>query len=281
MDRFGSLVDGAVVCYPKSRVQVGNALAYLNGRPHGASAIVELPKSKPARQSADATISATLRVTNPNIATVSFLWDDTDVSPERDLHAAFVRVDGHTVWRSDPAANGTHVAGVDLSHLVRRGDRVRLELGVEETRRVERARPVTVRIDDIQLLGFDTPDEMASDRLFTPRANGGLKVDVAPASPGGNCHLPMILMPAGPAEQHEKRYTNAPTAGNIADKVEMCLNLLREGRVEGVVTYNLPKDADDPIYQAVKAEYRRAADALSRPPAAAAAGAETTERRRR
>ena len=72
----------------------------------------------------------------------------------------------------------------------------------------------------------------------------------------------MILMPAGEAEQHEKRYPESGTPRNIANKVEMSLNLVRTGRVEGVVTYCLPKTPDDPIYNAVREEYRRAAEAL-------------------
>ena len=49
VQRFGTLVDGVVAAYPKSRVQVGNALAYLNGDVHGASVIIDYPRSKPSR----------------------------------------------------------------------------------------------------------------------------------------------------------------------------------------------------------------------------------------
>jgi hypothetical protein len=72
----------------------------------------------------------------------------------------------------------------------------------------------------------------------------------------------MILMPAGEAEQHEKRYPESGTARNIGRKVEMSLNLVRTHRVEGVVTYCLPKTPGDPIFNAVRQEYGRAADAL-------------------
>ena len=72
----------------------------------------------------------------------------------------------------------------------------------------------------------------------------------------------MILMPAGEAAQHEKRYPEAGTPQAIAEKVRLSLDLVRDGRVEGVVTYCLPKGADEPILAAVKREFRRATDAL-------------------
>jgi hypothetical protein len=86
--------------------------------------------------------------------------------------------------------------------------------------------------------------------------------------------LPMILMPAGEGEQHEKRYTDAGTPRNVAAKVRMCLDLVRDGRVEGVVTYCLPKDG--PMFEAVGAEFRRAAEAISE-----ARGVATTREPRR
>jgi hypothetical protein len=44
----------------------------------------------------------------------------------------------------------------------------------------------------------------------------------------------------------------------------MSLDLVRDGRVEGVVTYCLPKEPGDPTFNAVRQEFVRAADALRR-----------------
>lgn len=264
-ERFGTLVDGVVAAYPKSRVQVGNARAYLNDRPHGAGLVVDLPKSTPTREDDKGSIVADLTVTDPATASVSFYWDSYDLSENRDYHTAFVRLNGKLIWRSDTAGGiGDHVVDLDVSHSVRKGDRVRVEMGIYEQRGVSKY-PVNVRFDDIRVSGFDTPSEMASERLWRTETSGGFKVELLPASrETGRFHLPMILMPAGEREQHEKRYTEEGTPGNIANKAEMCLNLVREGRVEGVVTYCLPKEQGDRIYRAVRFEYRRAADALER-----------------
>ncbi|HEY7119188.1 MAG TPA: hypothetical protein VH475_21545 [Tepidisphaeraceae bacterium] len=270
MSRFGDLVDGVVAAYPKSRVQVGNALAYLNDEPHGATAIVAYPKSRPSRVGDKGSIWADLRVTDPQNATVSFYWDDDDHTTNRGYHMAFVKVDGRIVWQADTAGDvDDHVVEVDLARLVRGHRSVRVEMGVYERQAVSKY-PVTVRFDDIRLTGFDTPTEMASERLWNRKPTGNFSVDLLPANKAqGRYHLPMILMPAGEREQHEKRYSESGSPRNIAEKVRMCFDLVRQGRVEGVVTYCLPKGADDPTFDAVKQEYRRAAADLfsDRPPA--------------
>jgi hypothetical protein len=154
------------------------------------------------------------------------------------------------------------VVNIDLSKAVRGRDSARIELGILEDRGVSHY-PVTAHFDDIRLRGFDTGGEIVSEKLWSRKSTGGFTVELMRASEGkGEFKLPMILMPAGEAEQHEKRYPEAGTPGNIANKLEMSFNLVREGKVEGVVTYCLPKTAEDPIFRAARLEYRRAADAL-------------------
>ena len=264
-DRFGTLVDGVVAAYPNSRLQVGNALCYLNDQPHGASAIVDLPR-KPTQPGDKGTIIADLRVVDPADAGVSFYWDDGDHGDTRGYHQAVVRVDGRTIWRTDTAEiagdGGDRVIDLSLSRYVRRGQTVRIEIGIIEQRGVSKY-PLTARFDDISLTGFDTPTEMASERLWSRRQTGPFTVDLFPAArQTSRFKIPMILMPAGEAEQHEKRYPESGTPRNIASKVEMSLNLVRTHRIEGVVTYCLPKSPGDPIYNAVRQQYQRAADAL-------------------
>jgi hypothetical protein len=263
MQRFGTLVDGVVAAYPKSRVQVGNALAYLNGEAHGATAIIDYPKSQPSRPGDKGSIWADLRVDDPDDATISFYWDDTDQSTNRGYHQAFVKVDGRIVWQADTAGEtADRVVNVNLSRFVRGRQNVRVELGVYEQRGVGKY-PVTVRLDDIRLTGFDT-NEMGSERLWSRKATGHFTVELLPSrQEPAKVKLPMILMPAGEGEQYEKRYPDAGTPRNVAAKVRMCLDLLRDGRVEGVVTYCLPKTG--PTFDAVGAEFRRAAEALNEP----------------
>lgn len=260
--RFGTLVDGVVAAYPKSRTQVGNALAYLNGDAHGATAIIDYPRTQPSRAGDKGAIWADLRVDDPEDATVSFYWDDTDQSNNRGYHQAFVKVDGRVVWQADTAGEtADRVVNVNLARFVRGRQNVRVELGVFEQRGVGKY-PVTVRLDDIRLTGFDTDNEMGPERLWSRKATGHFAVDLLPSrpEPTAKTKLPMILMPAGEGDQYEKRYTDPGTPRNVASKVRLCLDLVRDGRVQGVITYCLPKSG--PTFEAVGTEFRQAAQAL-------------------
>jgi hypothetical protein len=264
VQRFGDMVDGVVAAYPKSRVQVGNALCYLNGEPHGASAIVELPRSASTRAGDRGAVAADLAVADPENATISFYWDATDASTNRGYHEAYVRVDGRVIWEADTAeGKDDRVIYLNLARFVGGRRSVRVELGVYEDRGVSKY-PVTVRFDDIRVTGFDSP-EMSPERLWARRSssNFGVQILAARETPT-QVRLPMILMPAGEGDQFEKRYPEAGTPRNVAAKVAMCLGLLRDARVEGVVTYCLPKDPKDrPMFDAIGNEYRRAATDLA------------------
>jgi len=261
--RFGTIVDGVVAAYPKSRVQVGNARNYLNDRPHGATAIVDFPKGRSSNAGDKGAIWADVRVTDPARAGVSFYWDEDNMSNERGFHLAYVRLNGEIVWQVDTAGGeGDRIVDLDLSRDVRAGQMVRMEIGIVEKRPVSRY-PLSARFDDIRLTGFDVP-EMASERIWSRKATGGFTVDLAAASkaPQG-FNLPIILMPAGDPEQHEKRYPEPGTARNVANKVKLCVDLLNDGKVEGVVTYCLPKTDGDPVFEAVRQEYGRAAGGVA------------------
>jgi hypothetical protein len=261
LQRFGDMVDGVVTAYPKSRVQVGNALCYLNGQPHGATAIVDLARSASTRPGDRGAVAADLNISDPENATISFYWDVTDAPSNRGYHEAYVRVDGRVIWEADTAASkDDRVVYLNLAKFVGGRRSVRVELGVYEDRGVSKY-PVTVRFDDIRVTGCDSP-EMSPAKLWTRRSSGNFDVQVYPARQDPvRLKLPMILMPAGEGEQHEKRYPEAGTPRNVAAKVAMCLGLLRDGRVEGVVTYCMPKDG--PMFEAIGNEFRRAASDLA------------------
>ena len=58
MERFGDLIDGAVVAYPASEAEIDNAANYLRDRPHGISIVAGFPKKEPALAGDGASIEA-------------------------------------------------------------------------------------------------------------------------------------------------------------------------------------------------------------------------------
>ncbi len=258
VDQFAGLVDGVVAAYPKSRLQVGNALAYLNDEAHGATTTIEFPRRTPSQAGDRGSIFADLRVIDPAASTVSFYWDNDNRTEEKGYHMAFVRINGATVWQTDTAGDSEdHVIEISLARYARKDPRVRVEIGVVDVKAVGHY-PLHVKFDDIRVTGCDTPSEMASERLWSKKVAGAFEVELLPASTQtGRFKIPMIIMPAGEAVQHEKRYPDPGTPRNVAARTRIGLDLMREGRVQGVVTYCLPKEKDKDIFDAVALEYRR------------------------
>src|SRR3954466_488117 len=132
VNRFGNLVDGVVICYPKSEAGIRNAAVYLNDRRHGPSAIVQLPRHRAAGRGDGAYIVGDVDFTDPEHAEVSFYYDVTDqVEGDTSLQNARIRLDGRTIWQSPTEGRMRDgVIRIDLSRALRRPQRVRLEFDV-------------------------------------------------------------------------------------------------------------------------------------------------------
>jgi len=101
INRFGNLVDGVVICYPKSEAGIRNAATYLTDRRHGPTAIVELGRHKGAARGDGASITFDANMTDPNEAEISFYYDVTDdIEGNSSSIYATVRIDGKTVWQA-------------------------------------------------------------------------------------------------------------------------------------------------------------------------------------
>ena len=195
---------------------------------------------------------------DPARASLSFYWDTDNRTETRGFHMAFVRINGTRVWQTDTAGDTEdRVIEVGLEKFARKDRTVHVEIGVVDVRGVSHY-PLAVKIDDIRVTGCDTAGEMTSERLWRPTVAGAFEVRVLPASKEtGRFSIPMIVMPSGEAVQHEKRYPDRGTPRNIAARTRIGIDLMLEGRVQGVVTYCLPKEKEADIFDAVKAEYRR------------------------
>jgi hypothetical protein len=66
-------------------------------------------------------------------------------------------------------------------------------------------------------------------------------------------------MPAGQRSEYQHRHGEEATPERIAGRVREALDLAREGKVEGVVTYCLDKAEGSPDFEAVRAVYREPA----------------------
>jgi hypothetical protein len=258
MERFGDLIDGAVVAYPASEAEIDNALNYLRDRSHGISFVAGFPKKEPALVGDGASISADLRVTDARHASLSFYWDHTDRSDLAGFRQGYVRVNGRTIWSGDAGSRSTdrHVR-LDLSSFAAGRRSLHIEMGVTVTRKARF--PLTTRIDDIRLTGLAEPDASNYRDVWRMRHVERIPVELSPPSGRrtGRFELPMILMPSAEVYEHEMRFSEPASAQNVARKLELCLDAVRDGKAQGVITYCAPKDAADPLFKVVRDAYAR------------------------
>src|SRR5581483_4724724 len=205
-------------------------------------------------------VIADVDITDPAQAEMSFYYDVTDqIEGDSSLQNARVKIDGRTVWQSPTEGRMRDaIINVDLSHAFRHPQRVRVEFDVITVRTgVPEMLPVIVRFDDIRVYGAGrNPATFVADLELRGRPMGKFDVDILPGSQQTDrFNLPIILMPTGEAEQYEKRYDIRATPELVAKKVRICLDMVNQGLVDGVVPYRTPLLASDPYYEAIRQEF--------------------------
>jgi hypothetical protein len=267
MQRYSSLCDGVVICYPKSEAAVRNALTYLRGKAHGPGVMFELTRKTPAQEGDGAMVAAEVPVLDASEAELSFYFDGTDARDDPTQPIARVRVNGHVVWEASTQSPPTDgVVTLDLSRQVHGSRDARIEFSLTARRfGTPDSMRVVARFDDIRLYGFGTPGRGRESSRRYPIAlkfralhTGKFQVTELPGGvSGGKTDLPVILMPAGEPVSHEKRHLEKATPEKVRDNIRMCLDLLHEKLVEGVVPYRVPMDPSDPYFQMIRHEYAR------------------------
>ena len=261
LNRFGNAVNGVVICYPKSEAGIRDAATYLSDRRHGPSAIIELGRHKGADRGDGAYVVGDVEITDPSQAEVSFYYDVTDqLEGDSSMQFARVRINGQTVWQSPTEGRMRDgIINIDLSRALRHPQRVRLEFDVLTLRTgVPELLPVIVRFDDIRVYGAgQSPSQFLSDLTLHGRPQGKFDVTIMPGSrETGRYKLPIVLMPSGEAEQYEKRYDVRATPQGVGKRVGLCLEMMKQGLVDGVVPYRTPLPPPaDPYFDAIRGEY--------------------------
>ncbi len=263
--RFGALVDGVVICYPKSELGVRNAATYLQDQRHGPTAIITLPRHHGANRGDGVSIEASANITDPSNAELSFYYDATDqAESDTSLQIARVRVDDLVVWQSPTEGRMRDgVVDIDLRRIVRHPRRIKIGFDVLcERTGVPDILPIEVRFDDIRVYGAPHGDiPFANDLVMRGGLSGKFEAVLMPGSrQTDRFHIPLTLMPSGEGEQYEKRYDQPGTPESVGLKVRVCLEAMRLGIAQGTVPYCTPLDPSDPMFDAVHrqfAAYRR------------------------
>jgi hypothetical protein len=261
IDHFGDVIDGAVVCYPRSEEEVENSLLYLHDQGHGPSFMISVGQKEKIPRGAEAVATAVvprggadrLRFYFSDIVTPGGTKDIQQVDPE--THRAYVRVNGRTVWEKeiDPLKMAGGIDGlVDLELPANaRSPDTTIELGIRFDRHDDGGASIRARFDDIRLVGKPRGARRGErvrelDALWRVGGSGRLKPEMDPASQGGGRYtLPMYLLVAAIPSQHEKRYNEPPTLDNVRKKIQFAFDCVGRGQAAGVVAWWTPLTGPD------------------------------------
>jgi hypothetical protein len=249
---LGPVVDGVVAAYPDDREAVIEALRYLNDdytlAPHGT---VTFPWDHPSRAGDRGFLTQTATVTDPENASLRFRFEDDFKGPTAGYHFMQLRVDDTVVWQEDVAGPDEGTAEVDLSDAVADRDQVTIALGIHDVKGVGNF-GVSAAFTELEAEGLELKP-IADEDAWTEDVRGDFVTALSPGVEGqGQFKLPLILMPSGSRGAYEKRNNEEATPERIAAKYEMCLDLVREGRIEGVVSYCLNKSPGSEDFEAVR-----------------------------
>ncbi|MGC9317164.1 MAG: hypothetical protein ACP5KN_03915 [Armatimonadota bacterium] len=252
---MGPIIDGVVAAYPRDRAAILDALPYLNDSYHlPARCTVSYPGWTPSEAGDFGFAEQTARVTDPSKARLSFRYSDDFAGPTSGYHFMQLRVNGDVVWEQDVAGGDDGAVTLNLSRHARGRVKLQIAFGVADRRGVSQfgvtASFFDLHADGLRLQGFDSPDVWRTHR------KGRFSIEMQPGYRGsGRFHLPVIVMPAGQRGEYEHRWGEEATAERIAARVRMGLQLVREGKAEGVVTYCLDKTPGSEDFEAVRAAF--------------------------
>ena len=261
---LGPLVDGVVAAYPRDREMIERALPFLHDdyaiASHG---VITYPWDAPSTAGEGGFLTQTARVTDAANASLTVSYRDDFAGPTEGYHFMQVRVGDEVAWEEDVAGADEGVAEIDLSELVAGREQVTIALGVFDRQGVGNF-GVTAAFPEVAATGLELRP-MDDEDAWQADARGQFSAVATPPLEGhGQFHLPLIVMPSGQRGEFEKRNQADATSERIAAKVAMVLELVREGKVAGMVTYCLDKSPGNPDFDAVKqviGEYRAAREA--------------------
>ncbi len=257
-EQLAPLVDGVVAAYPKNREEIEHALKFLNDRytipPHIA---VIYPGNAPSKPGHRAFVTQEVAVTNTEHATLRFHYEDDYDGPTEGYHFMQLCVNDRVIWEEDVAGRDKADHTVDLSALVGHRRPITLSFGVLDKKGVSNY-PVHVGFSNIEATGLRmSGNGWADSRAWKQQTSGRFAIRFDPGYAGsGRYHLPLIVMPAGSRSEYEQRNKEKATPQRIAAKVRMVLELVAEGKVQGVVTYCLDKREGNEDFAAVAHQYK-------------------------
>lgn len=246
IERFGpQFGDGVIVCYPRSRGEVGNLIPYLVDGDRGAALDVELPRRHHLRPGegtfAEAIIDRTL---SSKASILAFYFDDQNATTKRGRHRVVVTCNGKVIW-SRELAGESQDAEVSV-RLPSMSAVSRVSIGVISDEPSEEA-SVRVRLQNIRFES-EKGKPLPHQPNWNHQADEGIRFEIAQATQGQHrWKIPMTLMVAAAPFEVKKRFNEPGDAEHIKRRLADAVAWARDGLADGVITFWAPKDAQSEI----------------------------------
>lgn len=256
IDSLSTLIDGVLAAYPGQivdRFAINDSLAIVKALTFTNDTYqiiqVSLPESVPSPKGDYGFAHKNIKVIDPNNVVINFYhFSDRALGHfPVGYHIIQFRIDDKVVWSYDATdSNGTSI--IDITKFLVGKNICNLSIGLYNNLGVSNY-SIHTNLQILSMKGIEYVDSTWKVNIF--------KSYQVVTREGKNLNiLPLIVMPPADVKQYMKRYNDPATPKNIAKRIETISHFLKEGKIEGIVTYVLNMNENNEVFKEVKKIFR-------------------------
>ena len=256
---YRSVIDGVVAAYPQGRDEIEHAWAILNDAALARPGELSFPHNTTSQPNDFVMISQSAKILPGAVHKLRFLERDDYTGPTAGYHFKQLLLNGKVVWEEDVAGgtNDWRAVEVDVSSQTRSNTTAVVTLRILDKKGVGnfgvRWRLKDLQVDGLKLsAGLDAPEEWKVEQRGAFEAGFGAAIGKGP----GDFHIPLIVMTAAQPIEFKLRHGEPANPERIGQWLRICLEAMRDGKCEGVVTYCTDKGTDSPVFPVVQDLFR-------------------------
>lgn len=255
VDEYGSVIDGVVVAYPQDREEIETAWEILNDVAHVASNELRFPWGTPSKAGDFVMVSQDAKVSTAEHYILRFKERDTFTGKTAGYHFKQLLVDGEVVWEEDVSGGDLQWKEVivDVTGQVKGKADVKVAFRLFDKKGVSNF-GVRWQIRDLHADGLKLAASLDEPKKWRVEKQGAFGAGFGEEllKGEGKFHIPFIVMTAAQEWEFRKRHGEPATPERIASWLKMCLEAMKDGLCDGVVTYCLDKSEKSATFQPIK-----------------------------
>jgi hypothetical protein len=258
-EQYRTVIDGVVAAYPQGRDEIEHAWAILNDAALAQPGELNFPNYVKSEPGEFVMISQTARVLTGTHYKLRFRERDDFTGPTSGYHFKQVLLDDMVVWEQDVAGgtNDWQTVELDVKGQATSKKSVTVAFRILDKKGVGNF-GVRWRIDDLQGEGLEFADNLDTPAAWYVAQRGAFEAGFGKAnlSSRRSFHVPFIVMTAAQPIEFKLRHGEPASPDRIAQWLRVCLEAMRSGKCDGVVTYCLDKGASSPEFPLVRDLFR-------------------------